>query len=148
MQNQTLSIALSQDSLGLAVFKEQQLEYLEAYSLRAMPKAAEASAGYVLRCIATFLPTTAVLHDAPNTSSEIREAITEALKASGRPVYEISAQEILASFGDPPLESKEELRYMMRVLFPQIPSSQLVLSSLDAVASGLHFQTKRLLAAN
>src|SRR5437899_1190436 len=98
MENQTLSIAFSQDSLGLAIFKEQQLEYLEAHSLRAMPKAAEASAGYVLRCIATFLPATAVLHDAANTSPEIREAITEALKASGRPVYEISEREILASF--------------------------------------------------
>lgn len=69
-------------------------------------------------------------------------------RPSKHPVYEISGQEILESFGDPPLESKEELRYMMRVLFPQIPSSQLVLSSLDAVAAGLHFETKRLLTTD
>src|SRR5438067_198297 len=110
MQNQTLSIAISQDTLGLAIFKAQQLEYLEGYSLRAVPKAAEASAGYVLRCMATFFPTTVVLHAAPNALPQIRKAISDALKASGCPVYGISEQEILASFGDPPLENKEELR--------------------------------------
>lgn len=103
MQEQTLSIALSPESLGLAVFNGQQLKYLEAYWLHAMPKPADASAGYVLRCIDTFNPTVAVMQAQSDGLPAVRIAILEALRAASRPVIEITEQEIFNSFGDPPI---------------------------------------------
>jgi len=144
----TLSIALSHESLGLAIFQGPRLTFLEAHSLQAVPKSAEASAGFALRCIETFSPAVAVMQCPPNESPEIRAAILEVLRASNRPLSEIPEQEVLASFGEPPIASKEELELLMRVLFPQIPMKKLFLSCLDAVATGLHFETKRLLATD
>ena len=128
MPEPTLSIALSQDSLGLAIFQGQRLTFLETHSLQAVSKPAEASAGYVLRCIDSFSPAVAVIQRSADESPDIRAAVLEALRACNRPISEISEQEVLASFGDPPISSKEELRQLMRVLFPQIPSSRLVFS--------------------
>lgn len=148
MTESTLSIALSQESLGLAIFQGQCLTFLEAHSLHSVPKPAEASAGFVLRCIDSFNPAVAVMQRSSDELPDIRAAVLEALRASNRPLSEISEHEVLASFGEPPVESKEELRSLMRVLFPQIPSTRLVFSCLDAVATGLHFETQRLLKAD
>jgi hypothetical protein len=148
MQEQTLSISLSPESLGLAVFHGQRLKQLEAYWLHAMPKAAEACAGYVLRCIDTFNPTVALMQKQSGESPDVRLVILEALRATSRPVIEVEDKELFASYGDPPLVKKEELHQLVRSLFPQIPSNRLVLSCLDAVAAGLHFETKRLLESD
>jgi|SRR6185437_3626522 len=145
MPKPTLSIALSQTSLGLAIFEEHRLNFLEAYSLETLPKAHDAAAGYVLRCVDSFNPALVVMQRSPDTLPDIRAAIFEALRAANRPVSEISEEEVIASFGEPPLNDKTELRQLMRVLFPQIPSGGLVFTSLDAVATGLCFQTKLLL---
>lgn len=146
MSKPTLSIAISEKNLGLAVFQEQQLTFLEAHSLAGVPKPAEASAGFIFRAMDSFNPDTAVLQCSPEEPENIRAAILEALHTANCPVQEISEQQVLASFGDPPIESKEELRYLMRVLFPQLPVTRLVFSCLDAVATGLYFETQRLLA--
>ena len=143
----TLSIAISQDTLGLAVFMEQRLIFLEAHALADIPKAAEASAGFILRIIDSFHPDIAAVQRSSEEPANIHDAVIEALRTADCPVQEITEQEVLASFGDPPIENKDELRQLMRVLFPQVPSSRLVFSCLDAVATGLHCQTSRLLAA-
>jgi hypothetical protein len=142
----TLSIALPHDSLGLAIFQGPRLTFLEAHSLQTLPKPAEASAGFVLRCIDTFSPAVAVMQYSSDEAAEIRAAVLEALRASNRAVSEIAEQDLLASFGEPPIASKEELRQVMAILFPQIPMKRLFFSCLDAVAIGLHFETQRLLA--
>ena len=148
MPEPTLSIALSPSSLGLAIFQGQDLTFLETHLFQAIPKPAEAVAGFVLRCIDDFNPAAAVMQDATDEPPEIRAAVVQALRGSNRPISEISGEEVLASFGNPPLESKDELRQLMRVLFPQIPSNWWLFSCLDAVAAGLHFETQRLLADN
>lgn len=148
MQEPTLSIALSQDSLGLAIFQGQRLTFLEAHSLEAAPKPADTSAGFVLRCIDNFNPVMVVMQPFSDETPEVRSAVLTALRAANRPISEITEQELLASFGDPPIGSKEELRQLMRILFPQIPSGRLVFSCLEAVAAGLHFETQRILAAD
>lgn len=148
MLGSTLSIALSREGLGLAIFQGPRLTFLEAHSLQTVPNPAEASAGIVLRCIDAFHPAAAVVQRSSDESSDIHAAVLEALRASNRPVSEISEQDLFASFGDPPIADKEELRQLMRVLFPHIPIKRLFLSCLDAVATGLHFETQRLLAAD
>lgn len=147
MPQPTLSIAISQASLGLAIFLEQRLTFLEVHSLQGLPKPAEASPGYVLRCVDKFRPERALMQRSPDEPENVRAAVFEALRAVNCPLQEIPEQEVFSSFGDPPIADKQELRSLIRALFPQVPSTQLVFSCLDAVAAGLHFETMRLLAA-
>lgn len=144
MQQQTLSIALSSESLGLAIFQGQHLMHLEAYWLHAVPKAAETSRGHLLRSIETFDPTIAIVqpHSGP---PDVQAAIVEALRSASRPVVEVEEEDVMRSFGEPQIQDKNQLHQLVRALFPQIPSTRLVLSCLDAVAAGLYFETRRLL---
>lgn len=96
MSESSLSIALSQHSLGLAIFKGQQLLFLEAHWLSGLPKAAEASAGFVLRCIDTFHPGSAVIQErsdeAPDTRAAVLDAASALAFASGMPSVGSSLQ--------------------------------------------------------
>src|SRR5437588_10201371 len=144
MSDQTLSIAISKGGLGLAIFQGQHLISLEAHTFTILLKA-ESSAGHIFKCIERFGPNVAVVQRSTDEPPAIRTAVLEALRACNRPVFEISERDVFTSFGNPPLENKQELRQFIRILFPQIPRGRFVLSCLDAVATGLFFETKRLL---
>lgn len=142
-----LAIAISSDSFSLAIFERQNPIFLEVHSHQNVPKHSDAAAGHVHRCLEHFLPTAIVLHKT-REESDVCTAVINALRIHNKPVFEIEESAVLASFGEPPLQDKDELRQLMRILFPQIPSNNLLLCCFDALALGLYFQTKQLLNVN
>jgi len=146
MPERILSIALSKNSLGIAILEGQHLISLEAHVFETTP--AEHISGPIYRCIEHFKPSAAAIQNSSSHSPEMHTAALGALRATNTPAQEISEGEIFASFGEPPIENRDELRRVVRVLFPQIPAGRMVLACLDAVATGLCFGTKRLLNIN
>lgn len=146
MSERTLAIAIAKGGLGLAIFEGQHPICLEAHSLNKTPKAADFSAGHIFKCVERFGPAIAVIEQSSETPEDLHNAVLEGLRACNRPIFDVSEAEVLKSFGDPPPGTKKELRQLVRVLFPQIPAGPPLLCCLDAVATGLYFETKRLLS--
>src|SRR4029077_14606120 len=150
MTSHSISFKISPKEVSYAVFQGQRLIFWETHSYLSTPeRTAKDAIGDVARCIDRFKASSAALEflQSNDEALQLQGTVKEALRNLAIPIFETSEQELFDSFGLPALKTLPELRKAVLSIFPQLESSRLMNSCLDAAALGLHFETTRILSA-
>ena len=147
---QSAAFRICPKEMGYAVFRGQKLIFWQSHSYLCPASQIERRViGDIVRCIVRFNIRSAVLDilSKNDESAQLKSVAKEAIRNQAIPIFEIPEQELLSSFGHPPLKTRQELRKAVLSIFPQFESSRFMNSCLDAAALGLYFETNRILSA-
>jgi hypothetical protein len=147
-ESRLAAIQVERRSLAAAIFVGDRLDYVQVRQLTSDHEQAEASAvGFANWIVAAFEVESAALEqfgpDSMTRRVQIRQAVLEALRQSGIPVWEIGKLELFDAFGVAPLKNRRELREVTSSLWPIFKNRRAEAAILDAVALGLYVQTDR-----
>jgi len=140
-----LSIRFSRRSVGVAVFIGLQLEYTQSRQFSSGVDRAEASlTGLLNWLLASFNVESAAIEGATESTrprqARLLRAAVAVIRNASIPIWDISEQDLLTGFGQPPLKNRHQLRMLMCRIWPALNARGTAHWILDAVAIGLHTQ--------
>ncbi|MGA2434702.1 MAG: hypothetical protein ABSG25_05390 [Bryobacteraceae bacterium] len=145
-----LAIKVERRIVAATVFIGHRLDHSQVRHLPPQSDRAEASAiGFLNWLLDNFGIQSAAL-EALSAKGVIRRAtinraLLDCLRERSVPIWEVSKQQLLESFGYPALRSRTELRQVTTPLvWPALDGGSGLNQRLDAAALGLHVQTERL----
>jgi len=143
-----VALNVERRSLAMAIFIDQRLDYTDARQLSSSEeKANESAVGFLNWALSIFPIGSAALEviaGAEIRRARLNRSILEAFRERGIPVWEITPEELLGAFGEPPLRGRREVRETVLSIWPILDGRKAESSILDAAALGLLVQTKRL----
>lgn len=143
------AIRIDRRAVAIAVMIGLHLDYTQTRQLSGDIGRAETTlVGFLNWMLATFEIESAAIEIVPGDSAMHRALLArsaiEALRSASIPIWEISKEELLASYGQPPLQSRKELRETIARIWPILNTRGNSPWALDAVALGLYVQVERL----
>jgi hypothetical protein len=143
-----LALKIERRSVAAAVFLGEHLDYTQERHLSSSREKAEASVSAFLNQLLSIFDVESVALERTGLNADIQRAVlsrlvTHAVRERGIPVWEISKQELLEGYGEPPLKSRKELRQVITGIWPMIAGSHGKLFVQDAAALGLYVQVER-----
>jgi hypothetical protein len=143
-----VALKVERRSLAMAIFIDQRLDYTDVRQLSSSEeKADESAVGFLNWALSIFPIGSAALEvvaGAEIRRARLNRAILDAFRGRGIPVWEITPEELLGAFGEPPLRARREVREVVLSIWPILDDRKEEPSILDAAALGLLVQTKRL----
>jgi hypothetical protein len=148
---QVLAFHVQRRAVGLAAFNGIHLEHASVRQLSSKSLEAEKSViEFARRSIAQFNPGSVALNIADQKdggrSKMFKHALIQSLRTDGIPIWEVSTDELLKSFGEPELASRHDLHQASVAIWPDLNSFRPSKPVLHAAATGLYVQSERLLA--
>jgi hypothetical protein len=149
MSSKLAAFKVSRRSIAVAVFSGQMLDYVDTTHLSNDPELAKGTLFRIIGwVIENFHPEMAAVgldeDDRQPRASLLTMAAKEHLLRQGTPVWNVTDEDLLKSYGIPALTQKHDLRLIAKSMWPHLPEKDL--SALDAALAGLYVQTERLLS--
>jgi hypothetical protein len=149
MHSNLASFKIERRRVSVAIFQDDRLDYTAIRQLPSLyAKALESATRYVYWVTRSFSIESAALEknqSDPNTwRSKFTVEIIKQLRDAGVPVFEISKDELLASFAHPPLRYRTQLREVISSMWPILATKDNSASLLDAAALGLYVQVEKI----
>jgi hypothetical protein len=144
------AIRIDRRSVAVAILNGDHLHHTDARQLSSSPDKALASAvGFITRRVMEkFDFESAAFEIIPNGHEVQRlilhRATVQALSAKAIGILETSKADLLQAFGNPPVDSRKELREIIARIYPTLDSEPGGPWIHDAAALGLYVQTERL----
>jgi hypothetical protein len=148
---QVLAFHIQRRAVGLAAFNGIHLEHASVRQLSSKRSEAEKSViEFARKSIAQFDPGSVALNIANQKdggrSKMFRDALIQSLRSDGIPIWEVSTDELLKSFGEPGLASPHNLHQTSIAIWPDLSTFRPSKPVLHAAATGLYVQSERLLS--
>ena len=150
MKDPLIAITASRRSVSAAILRNRTIEYTDVINLPDSPtRSCDAAIRFLGWMLEDFRPTLAAvsdLHVDGGRRVQILSAAIEGVLSSAQlPIWRVTTEVLLASYGVPPLESKVKLHEVARSFWPHLSDARE--KTLEAAALGFHVQVERLLSA-
>jgi hypothetical protein len=142
------AISLQRRTVGVAILRKTRIEEILLRQLSHELETAQKSTTEFLSRIMTRqrIEFVAFLKPTEAASERIRsfhQSAVQVVRDAGIPLLEVSAEELFASYGHPPLSGWAQLRRVGKDIWPMLNSTP---PSINAALLGLHVQVERLIA--
>jgi hypothetical protein len=149
MSSKLIAIKIHRRVVASAVFSGRTLEHLDTLHLCNEPDAVtDTVARFFAWSVENFKPEAAAIGFSRAAQGERVKTLLEMAEgmfaASGMPLWKIDDKTLLESFAVPKLKNKDQLKPIVRSLWPHLGNHQL--PAFEAAALGLHVQVERLLS--
>jgi hypothetical protein len=146
-QASLISIRVERRSVGVVVFRGDQLEYTDARQLSsAHEKALGSALGFINWMLNHFSVESAAVELIPSGQFQRRvlhDAVCHTLRDRLLPLWEIPMAALLEGCGYPTLKARRQLREVATDIWPILEGTHAKVFIQDAAILGLHVQTER-----
>jgi hypothetical protein len=151
-QANLISVRVERRSIGVVVFRGDQLEYTDARQLSsAHDKALSSALGFINWMLDQFSVESAAVELIPSGQFHRRvlhDAICRTLRDRMLPLWEVPMAALLEGCGYPALKSRTQLRDVATHIWPILEGTHAKVFIQDAAILGLHVQIERLFIIN
>ena len=143
-----LAIQSSRRAVGVAVFTDTRLEFVQVRHLASShTKAEDTAVEFIQWVLSRFEIDHAALEQLADASktrrAELGRIIVRVLREEAIPIWNVRAEEMFSAFGIPPVKTREDVRHVAIGFWP-ILKYEHDNAATEAAAIGIYVQTERL----